>query len=120
MVFTWIYKIVFFLWNVFAPERAKAEMQKVIKDFVHVVLLMIVLAFVFGAGFFACAYFLGQWLAIHIEQTFICYLIACTVSLFLTLVVSGIVFRYLIAGFFERLHDKGNDIIEAFTPHKKL
>ncbi len=119
-MFAWIYKIVFFLWNVFAPEHAKAEMEKVIKDFVHVVLLMIVLSFVFGAVFFAGAYFLGQWLSAHIEQTFVCYLIACTVSLSITLTLYGIVFRYLISGFFERLHDKGNDIIKAFTPHKKI
>ncbi len=82
--------------------------------------LLIALSFVFGAGFFAGTYFLGQWLLEHIQQAFICYFVGGIVSLFFTILVSGIVFRYLIAGFFERLHNKGNDILTAFTPHKKV
>jgi len=117
---TLVYKIVFFLWNMFAPEQAKAEMQKALKDFVNVLVLLIALSFVFGAGFFAGTYFLGQWLLLHIQQAFICYCLAGIVSLFFTLLISGIVFRYLIVGFFERLHDKGNDILTAFTPHRKV
>lgn len=119
-MFAWIYKIVFFFWNTFAPERAKEAMQKVIKDFVRIVLAMVLLSFVFGAGFFAGTYFLGQWLSVHIEQTFICYLIAGAVSLFLTLVLAAVVFRFIISGFFKRLHEEGNDIVQSFTPHKKL
>ncbi|MDB5258124.1 MAG: hypothetical protein JWM14_2819 [Chitinophagaceae bacterium] len=119
-MFAWIYKIVFFFWNTFAPERAKEAMQKVIKDFMHMVLLLVFLSFVFGAGFFVGTYFLGLWLSSHIEQTFICYLIACTVAFFFTLVLAVVVFRSIISGFFERLHEEGNDIVEAFTPHKKL
>jgi uncharacterized protein YqhQ len=119
-MFAWIYKIIFFLWNTFAPQRAKEEMQKMLKDFAQVVLFMVLLSFVFGAVFFAGTYFLAQWLSNHISQTFICYLLSSVVSLFLTIVFAGFVFRAIITGFFERLQDKGNDIVEAFTPHKKL
>gem|GEM_PF-2707025 len=117
---TLVYKIVFFLWNMLAPEQAKAGMQKAVKDFVNVMMLLMVLSFVFGAGCFAGTYFLGQWLARHIEQTFICYFIAGVVALFFTFLTAGIVFRYLVSGFFERLHDKGNEILTAFSPHKKV
>jgi hypothetical protein len=119
-MFAWIYKIVFFFWNAFAPERAKEEMQKVIKDFLGVVVLMIIIAFVFGAGFFAGTYFLGQWLSVKIEQSFIAYFIACIVSLFFTLLSFVLVFRFLISGFVQRLHHQGNQIVQAFTPHKKV
>ncbi len=115
---TLLSKVVWFLWTTFASDQAKADMQLVAKDFVKVLVLLLTLSFGFAVLFFVGLYFLAQWLRLHIDQAFICYVIATVLSLFFTSVAMIILFRYIILGFLKRAQDKGNDILNTFIIKK--
>jgi hypothetical protein len=114
-----ITKIVWFFWSLFAPEQAKADLELVAKDFVNVLVRLVLWSFALGIVFFAGTYFLGQWLMGYIPLSWVCFFISAIVSLFFTLLIGGTIFRYLIGGFFVRLNHKGNEILKAFSILKK-
>jgi uncharacterized protein HemY len=112
---SFVSKVIWFIWSSFAPEQAKADLESVFKDFFKMLALLILLAFAFGAAFFAGLYFLAQWLITYIEYPIACYFIAASVSMLFTLLTIVVLFRYIIMRFLKRAHNKGDNILNAFT-----
>lgn len=113
-----ITKIIWFVWTTFAPDKAKVELERVAKDLIKVLILLVLLGFAFGALFFVGLYYLAQWLIMYIHYPIISYFIAAAVCLFFTVVGILALFRYIIFQFIKRAHNKGNGILNAFTLKK--
>ena len=111
-------KIGLFLWALFAPEKAKAEVESIMKEFVKVMLGLLLLTFLLGVAFFAGTYYLGKAINGYIDVAFLSYLLAALTSFFLTLLAGILLFRFVIRTAIKRILNKGNHIVSAFSPKK--
>lgn len=113
-------KIGLFLWTLFAPEKAKAEVESIMKEFVHVMLWLLLITFLLGVAFIAGTYYLGGALNQSIDIAFVSYLLSAFMTFCITLVTGIIIFRFIIRRAIKRIIDKGNHILSAFTQEKKV
>ncbi len=111
-------KIGLFLWTLFAPEKAKAEVESIMKEFVSVMLWLLFLTFLLGVAFFAGTYYLGKALNEAIDMAFVSYLLSALMTFFITLVTGILLFRFVIRRAIKRILDKGNHILSAFSQKK--
>lgn len=108
-------KIGLFLWTLFAPEKAKAEVESIMKEFVRVMLWLLFLTFLLGVAFFAGTYYLGKEINSHLDAAFLSYLLSALTSFFATLLTGILLFRFIIRRAIKRILDKGNHILSAFS-----
>jgi uncharacterized protein HemY len=111
-------KIGLFLWTLFAPEKAKVEVESIMKEFVSVMLWLLFLVFLLGIGFFVGIYYLGITFHHSIDSSFLSYLLSTVCMFFITLLTAIILFRFLIRRAIKRIMDKGNHILSAFSQKK--
>ncbi|MDF2455757.1 MAG: hypothetical protein K0R51_1750 [Cytophagaceae bacterium] len=111
-------KIGLFLWALFAPEKAKAEVESIMKEFVRVMLWLLFLTFLLGVAFFAGTYYLGKALKEAIDTAFVSYLLSALITFFITLVTGILIFRFIIRRAIKRIMDKGNHILSSFSQKK--
>jgi len=111
-------KLGLFLWTLFAPEKAKAEVESIMKEFVSVMLWLLFIVFLLGIGFFAGIYYLGKEIHHSIDSTFLSYLLSTVCMFFTTLLTGILVFRFMIRRAIKRILDKGNHIVSAFSQKK--
>ena len=111
-------KIALFLWTLFAPEKAKAELESILKEFLQVMFWLLLLTFLLGAAFFAGTYYLGKALNESIDFSFVSYSLSAITSLSVTLVTGILLFRFIIRRAIKRILDKGNHILSAFSQKK--
>lgn len=111
-------KIGLFLWTLFAPEKAKVEVESIMKEFVSVMLWLLFLTFLLGVAFFAGTYYLGKEINKYIDVAFLSYLFSALTSLFMTLLTGILLFRLIIRRAIKRILDKGNHILSAFSQKK--
>ena len=111
-------KIGLFLWTLFAPEKAKAEVENIMKEFVSVMVCLLFLTFLLGVAFFAGTYYLGKILNESIAIAFLSYLLSALISFLITLISGIFLFRFIIRRAIKRILDKGNHILSAFSQKK--
>jgi hypothetical protein len=107
-------QIVWFLWSTFAPEQAQEEAKNIVKDFIRVLIWMIVISFLLGALSFAGTYFLAQWMLASLQHAVLCYFIASVFTLFFTLIFLFVGLKFLVNSFIVRTKEKSQHIVEAF------
>ncbi len=111
-------KIGLFLWTLLAPEKAKVEIESIMKEFVSVMLWLLFLTFLLGVSFLVGIYYLGAAILHSIDNAFLSYLLSTVCMFFLTLFSSMLLFRFLIRRAIKRIMDKGNHIVSAFSQKK--
>jgi TRAP-type C4-dicarboxylate transport system permease small subunit len=114
-----ITKIGLFLWTLFAPEKAKVELENIMKEFVRVIIWSLCIVFLLGVIFIAGTYYLGLAFHQYIDTAFIAYLLSALIALIITLLLGIIVFRFLIRRAIKKVLEKGNHILSAITPNKR-
>ena len=110
-----IVKVIWILWNAFAPESAKVMLGSVAKDLIKILTLIIVACLLSGFVFFAGSYFFAQGLLLYINYPVICYLISIPVCFILTIMGMYILFRYIIRKIIKRAQTKGGVILNNFN-----
>lgn len=111
-------KLGLFLWTLFAPEKAKAEVESIMKEFVSVMLWVLFIVFLLGVSFFAGIYYLGEVFHQSITSGLLSYLLSTVCMFFITLLTGILLFRFLIRRAIKRIMDKGNHIVSAFSQKK--